>query len=236
MCCHAEGFGAQANGAYSHAEGYNTRAEGIYSHAEGLCTTTSGKASHVCGQYNAPNLGDLFQIGNGTGESNRSNAFTVDGDGNGRFAGEIHAKDVIGTNADTGEVENLSTTIMKANRASKVYIVASGYTNLWWWRKWSNGMAECWTYRRQSKVPIHSAWGSLYDCGDSNTCGNIAFPFNFVGQPVEIVSVSGTGGACMFSGIHRASETVSGTYYSVRGTQATVPEVMYSFYEFGRYE
>lgn len=78
---HAEGFGSIAVGNYSHAEGYYTKALRSGSHASGQYTVAGGDiGSMVIGYYNdyynRPN--DIFQIGNGTGDNTRSNAFTID--------------------------------------------------------------------------------------------------------------------------------------------------------------
>lgn len=74
---HSEGERATANAQASHAEGKSTVASGSYSHAEGYGTTTTGDASHVGGKYNDYQTGDLFEIGNGTGDNNRSNIVEV---------------------------------------------------------------------------------------------------------------------------------------------------------------
>ena len=96
---HAEGQDTVASGGLSHAEGYSTVASGITSHAEGYSTVASGYASHaggfhtkatrqyqtVIGYYNELTETDgvvdagkyIFVVGNGSGESNRSNAFAI---------------------------------------------------------------------------------------------------------------------------------------------------------------
>ena len=88
---HAEGSGNTASGGYSHAEGSGNLASGLcahvenasntasgdYSHAEGNCNVASGDYSHVSGKYNDFQAGDLFEIGNGTNNSNRSNIVEV---------------------------------------------------------------------------------------------------------------------------------------------------------------
>ena len=107
---HAEGYATTASGSASHAEGYATTASGWVSHAEGYATTASGSASHAegdgttasgwdshaggvgtvadcdymtaIGKYNTKNSGKAFAIGNGTRETARSDAFTVDWSGN----------------------------------------------------------------------------------------------------------------------------------------------------------
>lgn len=107
---HAEGSYTTASGNYSHAEGGHTTASGYYSHAEGGFTTTGGAYSHAqnyktiaaknaqtaLGTYNEedtatttthPNgIASYGQyaviIGNGTADNARSNALTVDWNGN----------------------------------------------------------------------------------------------------------------------------------------------------------
>lgn len=79
---HAEGFGSKASGDYSHAEGEHAEASGDYSHAEGRRTIASGDYQTVIGKYNVEDTSKAFIIGNGDSETNRSNAFTIDWDGN----------------------------------------------------------------------------------------------------------------------------------------------------------
>ena len=108
IASHAEGYTTTANGNVSHAEGYTTTASGTYSHAEGYRTTASNLASHVSGKYNAAmttggasgnTTGTAFVIGNGTGTSALSNAFSV------HFDGTVKAKSTItaSTTADYAE-------------------------------------------------------------------------------------------------------------------------------------
>ena len=88
---HAEGSNTIASGTSSHAEGSDTKASGMNSHAEGEYTIASGKAQHVEGLANIEdNANKYIHIaGNGTDSSNRSNAYTLDWNGNGWFAGDI---------------------------------------------------------------------------------------------------------------------------------------------------
>ena len=80
---HAESYYTTASGKNSHAEGYHTTASGENSHAEGYYTTASGKNQTVIGIYNIEDANSTyaFMIGNGT-YNKRSNALTVDWDGN----------------------------------------------------------------------------------------------------------------------------------------------------------
>lgn len=111
---HAEGFGTDAIGGYSHAEGYNTTASGNNSHAEGIDTIASGGSSHaegsgtiasssdqhVQGRYNIEDTSGKYAHIVGNGEqygTGRSNAHTLDWDGNAWFAGGIELTSPNGT-------------------------------------------------------------------------------------------------------------------------------------------
>ena len=88
---HAEGFSTKASGPNSHAEGVHTEASGYYSHAEGLNTKASGLYSHsggnstiagyqsqtAIGEYNENKEEDIFEVGNGTSNTSRSNALEL---------------------------------------------------------------------------------------------------------------------------------------------------------------
>lgn len=90
---HAEGGLTEASGNYSHAEGYGTKASGNYSHAGGYRTIASNDAQTAIGKYNIKDDSGtyLFIVGNGTDTSTRSNAFTIDKDGNVKLKGNIYA-------------------------------------------------------------------------------------------------------------------------------------------------
>ena len=107
---HAEGHTTKTEGKYSHSEGLNTIAKGNGSHAEGSYTEAGGYASHTegyktktnanythaqnretvagyssqtaIGKFNKNQAETAFEIGNGTADDARSNAFAVDWDGN----------------------------------------------------------------------------------------------------------------------------------------------------------
>lgn len=117
---HAEGFKSVAKAGFSHAEG-NSTAEGPRSHAEGsetvaskeschsegYSTIASNFASHVGGKFNklmttggssSNKVGDVFVIGNGSGSTNKSNAFRV------TYAGAVYGLSAFNTSgADYAE-------------------------------------------------------------------------------------------------------------------------------------
>ena len=102
-CSHAEGYQTKASGRLSHAEGNGTTASGDNSHAEGFSTKASGDYSHVQGKYNIEDTSNKYAdiIGNGTITA-RSNAATVDWNGNAWFAGDVYTGSTSGTNKDDG--------------------------------------------------------------------------------------------------------------------------------------
>ena len=113
---HAEGFGSAASGRFSHAEGAGNLyldpatgslvargpfASGHASHAEGVETIATCYAQHAAGAFNLPDTsteddhgrGTFIEIiGNGSDDSNRSNARTLDWNGNEVLAGDLTVK------------------------------------------------------------------------------------------------------------------------------------------------
>ena len=86
---HAEGYKTEAMGDYSHVEGYSTIASGENSHAEGYYTKASGQQQHVQGKYNIVDTSYAHIVGNGSSETSRSNAHTLDWNGNAWYAGKL---------------------------------------------------------------------------------------------------------------------------------------------------
>lgn len=87
---HSEGYGTTASGESSHAEGVSTVASGRGSHAEGEGTIANTALQHVEGKYNVKDFVTYVHIvGNGTSDTNRSNAHTLDWSGNAWYAGKV---------------------------------------------------------------------------------------------------------------------------------------------------
>lgn len=104
---HAEGYYTTASGYGSHAEGCETEADGDYSHTEGYETVAVGESSHVQGAYNIIDSGGRYAhiVGNGewdiyANEPIRSNAHTLDWNGNAWFQGDVF---VGGTSQDDAD-------------------------------------------------------------------------------------------------------------------------------------
>ena len=87
---HAEGSRTIASGIYSRAEGSNTTASGDYSHSEGEGTTASSQNQHVQGKCNIEDTNNKYAhiVGNGD-IINKSNAHTLDWEGNAWYSGKL---------------------------------------------------------------------------------------------------------------------------------------------------
>lgn len=95
---HTEGSQSKALANCAHAEGLATLASGVNSHAEGKGTIANRCSLHVHGEYNAYDTGGAAAsdrgtyveiIGNGTDDNTRSNARTLDWNGNEALAGSL---------------------------------------------------------------------------------------------------------------------------------------------------
>ena len=138
---HAEGCYTTAYGNYSHAEGYYTTASGIYSHAEGYYTTASGDRSHaegyytiasqanqhVQGKYNIEDTQTNYAhiVGNGTANT-RSNAYTLDWNGNGVYAGKLTVGTAPTNNMDVATKKYVDDSV---SGASGLFIVTVTLSN-----------------------------------------------------------------------------------------------------------
>ena len=172
---HAEGSYTTASGSSSHAEGRDTTVSGDRSHAEGDHTIASSDRQHVEGKYNVEDTNNQYAhiIGNGTSDSNRSNAYTVDWDGNVDAAGTITGAsvgDANGTLADLRDsVSQLLTTrsvraTITANN-DHVAITApavSGYTFLCWVGVATNGWVN-WSYIEHYNKASTNIWTTKVD-------------------------------------------------------------------------
>lgn len=88
---HSQGYKTTASGQGSHAQGRETIASGRYAHSEGYGTDAASDMQHTQGRYNVRDAEHTYAhiVGNGTSDTKRSNAHTLDWDGNGWYQGTI---------------------------------------------------------------------------------------------------------------------------------------------------
>ena len=109
---HIEGGGCHAEASCSHSEGLATTTKGNYSHSEGRYTIASSPAQHVEGVANIEDADSKYIHIAGNGDWNaRSNAYTLDWDGNGWFAGHVEANAIILKSSTEGSNKRFKITI-----------------------------------------------------------------------------------------------------------------------------
>lgn len=151
---HAEGMATTASGKYSHAEGKETKAEGYQSHSEGSKTTAKGDHSHaegaltsatrtgahaegwqtiassafqhVQGQYNIADSTDTYAhiVGNGKRDTSRSNAHTLDWNGNAWYAGTVEGTAMIVKSSTEGSSKRFKITVDDSGAITATEITA----------------------------------------------------------------------------------------------------------------
>ena len=109
---HSENNCTTAECPSSHAEGDTTTAKGKASHTEGNNTIAVGNASHVEGRYNIADTTNTYVhiVGNGN-TSKRSNAHTIDWNGNGWFKGSVEGTALILKSSTTNSNKRFKITI-----------------------------------------------------------------------------------------------------------------------------
>ena len=205
---HAEGYATTASGFTSHAEGEVTTASGWNSHAEGVSTTASGDCSHAggrrtvadgncmtaIGKYNTKNSGKAFVVGNGTSDTARSDAFTVDWDGNTVMEGELAfgtAASAAATRANLGLTGAETKTLLWTNASPSstfdnhtVEVDLSGYDSIEIEFKFNNLSPNCFVSRH--RVGVESALIGV--TGGPTALYPILRWFNFVTKGVNFSS------------------------------------------------
>lgn len=128
---HAEGYETKATGEASHAEGRKSQASGLNSHASGLNTRASSDNQTAIGKHNVEDTEGkyAFIVGNGTSVSDRSNAFTVDWDGNAVASGSITSGDMCYVSHGKANADAMTNTTRTDTGRSVAFGVGAGGTN-----------------------------------------------------------------------------------------------------------
>ena len=129
---HVEGQQTFASGQGSHAEGQQTVASGQYSHAEGNGTAAQRRSQHVFGEYNIADAtgttdtrGTYVEIvGNGI-ELKRSNARTLDWQGNEVLAGKLTVGAAPTANMDVATKQYVDNSTTVTNTLSSGTLIAT---------------------------------------------------------------------------------------------------------------
>ena len=134
----------------------------------------------------------------------------------------VVTNNTIRINAETGKAYYNGVEIGGAD-----YVVETGTSGIWTYRKWNSGIAECWG-KRSVSTTINTAWGSLYTSGALSGT-DVALPFTFAEVPNVNVSLynNAAGAFIMVSGSwNPPTTTTTGAYELARGNALTTS---YSF-------
>lgn len=102
----------------------NNKALTVNSHAEGSGTIAASENQHVQGKFNKKDTSNTYAhiIGNGTDNDNRSNAHTVDWNGNAFYAGDVEVSAIILRSSTEGSAKKFRLTIDDNGTLSSVEI------------------------------------------------------------------------------------------------------------------
>ena len=133
---YATGLWTEATARCAHAEGAVTVANGAYSHAQNECTIASKTSQTVLGSFNVEDTATITThpsgtisygqyaiiVGNGTTSSARSNALTVDWQGNIEAAGNITGINVNASNL-------IASNSIQVPKGKNIYLENDNYIN-----------------------------------------------------------------------------------------------------------
>ena len=146
--------------------------------------------------------------------------------------------DVLANRYESMELGDLATTLAEAlgisSESSRIadmtdYVVEQGTSGIWTYRKWNNGIKECWaTYSASIAVSTQS---SSYGGYRSAQLGIPTFPITFTNAPTVIATVGSTGGVWV-NNVNEVTTTGGKFYLSSGASSAATSRTIY-FYVIG---
>ena len=112
--------------------------------------------------------------------------------------------------SDYVSVDPINNAIEKLDVLGADYIVESGTSGEWWFRKWKSGRAECGVdCKNFGTVSYKTAWGGLYRSDSNYSFG--AYPFAFAERPYVSVTFlsSDSSKQASFTVLQSAKDTAS---------------------------
>lgn len=115
------------------------------------------------------------------------------------------------------------------------YVVAQGVSGNWRWRKWNSGVAECWQ-RYSYETPEMVAVGGIFYSPED--VGGLAYPFEFLAKPTELVSCDGNVGGWYAAANDLPTNTTKETgYYHFFGARPRpAGYIAMNIHEIGRWK
>lgn len=231
-CSHAEGNDTKANGEASHAEGGSTVANGNWSHTQNLHTIANGDDQTALGKYNVADTTSAVIIGNGTADNARSNALTVDWNGNVDIASGAKYK-INGSNlsaSDVGALPISGGTMTGQLLTSYKTSVAMG----------SYGSAQTTVPNLVEEVRFSSGCSGSVSIGTAYTSNNVTIAtgwYNFMYMPHRSGGVNGSasGDNCNYGNLFLFGMNNTNGRYIVRVSSGSIAEVAKIYTSIERY-
>lgn len=89
---------------------------------------------------------------------------------------------------------NFNIPISIKGQQMKDFVIETGTSGIWTYRKWNSGIAECWGTIAATSHSITSAWGAIYT--KDNAIPQQNYPFQFVADPVVSMTLHNPTGNC----------------------------------------
>lgn len=116
------------------------------------------------------------------------------------------------------------------------YVVETGYSNFWRWRKWESGFAECWYEGYTSAKSVTFQWGSIYT-GNAANIHSMPYPIAFAENPDCIISNTNASiGNQWLIPYSNGSLTQTPSWQLARGTSGTSQGCDYLLYVCGKWK
>lgn len=114
------------------------------------------------------------------------------------------------------------------------HIVEEGQDGDWYYRKWSNGIAECWREKYYGLIAINNAWGAIYETIELQS---ISYPSNFFIEKPTICNVQKSGGdGVFFVEVGKPTQTSTGAIWLWRATSASIADASISIHAIGKWK
>lgn len=115
------------------------------------------------------------------------------------------------------------------------YVIAQGSSGNWRWRKWNSGVAECWQ-RYSYETPAMVAVGGIFY--SPKNVGGLAYPFEFITKPTELVSCDGQVGGwyAAANDLPTNTTTETGYYHFFSGLSRPAAYIAMNIHEIGRWK
>lgn len=106
-----------------------------------------------------------------------------------------------------------------------------GETDGWYWRKYSDGIAECWLRKFNAGRDVNTEWGGIYYA----ECDEVSFPFSFYSAPVVTANVESEWALTLMSK-DGTTATKPASYRVMRPSSTTGASFTIAYHAIGRWK